>query len=63
MSTTPGYPRDTRNLLEFEFCLGNSGTREFNWSSWKFLADGMATPVSLGNEESGLFVIFMLLEL
>jgi len=41
VSTTSG---NTGNLLEFLVPPGNTGSvLEFNWSSWKFLTDGMAT--------------------
>ena len=44
MSTTRG---NTWNILEFLIPSGNTGSLlEFNWSSWKFLTDGITTKAS-----------------
>jgi len=44
VSASPG---NTGNLLEFSIPPGNTGSfLEFNWSSWKFLTDGMTTEAS-----------------
>jgi len=44
VSTAPGNSQNIGNLMEFLIPPGNTGSLlEFDWSSWKFLTDGMTT--------------------
>jgi len=59
VSTTSENFENTGNLLEFVIPPGNTGNLlEFNWSSWKFLTDGITTKTSSRKNFSSSAVVW-----